>query len=162
MTDRQAALQLLVDLPGPLRDGPLERFHAEWRHDPLVLDKWFGVQAMSAREDTFERVLELAGHPDFTLANPNRVRALIGAFSQGNPVRFHADDGRPYAFLGDVVLEIDPRNPQLASRLAQVFHPWRRFPERHQARMRAQLERIANTHPLSKDVYEIATRGLEG
>jgi aminopeptidase N len=161
MTDRQAALQILVDLPGPVREAPLARFYEQWRGDPLVLDKWFTVQALSTRADTFDRVTELARHPDFTFANPNRLRALVGNFAAGNPVRFHAADGRAYAFLADIVLELDRRNPQLAARLAASFAPWRRFAAAQQASMRAQLLRIAATKPISKDLYEIAARALE-
>jgi aminopeptidase N len=161
MTDRQAALSLLVDLPGPVREGPLARFHEQWRGDPLVLDKWFAVQALSTRADTFERVTALARHPDFTLANPNRLRALVGNFAMGNPVRFHAADGRPYAFLTDVVLELDRRNPQVSARLAASLAPWRRFPAAQRTAMHAQLERIAATQPISKDLFEIAARALE-
>ncbi|TMA33362.1 MAG: aminopeptidase N [Deltaproteobacteria bacterium] len=161
MTDRQAALQILVDLPGDAREAPLARFYQTWRGDPLVLDKWFTVQALSTRADTFDRVARLARHPDFTLANPNRLRALVGSFASGNPVRFHAADGRPYAFLADVVLELDQRNPQVAARLAANFGPWRRFAGAQQAAMRAQLERIASAKPISKDVFEIATRALK-
>jgi aminopeptidase N len=160
MTDRQAALEILASLPGAAGAAPLQRFYDRWRNDPLVLDKWFTVQAISTREDTFERVTALAEHPDFTLANPNRARSLVGAFAMGNPARFHADDGRPYAFLADVVLELDGRNPQLAARLVSTFNAWRRFDEAHQALMCAQLERIAGTKPLSKDVFEIVTRAL--
>jgi aminopeptidase N len=160
MTDRQAALAILVDLPGAARDVPLARFYDEWRGDPLVLDKWFTVQAMSTRADTFERVAALAQHADFTLANPNRARALVASFAIGNPVRFHAEDGRPYAFLADAVLELDPRNPQLAARLAAAFGPWRRFAAALQDQMRAALTRIAAAKPISKDLYEIASRSL--
>ncbi len=161
MTDRQAALSILVDLPGAAREAPLARFYDEWRKDPLVLDKWFTVQALSTREDTFERVAVLACHADFTLTNPNRVRALVASFASGNPVRFHAADGRAYAFLADVVLELDRRNPQLAARLASGFGPWRRFAPAQQSQMRAQLERIAASAPISKDLFEIATRALD-
>jgi aminopeptidase N len=161
MTDRQAALQILVDLPGSVREAPLARFYEQWRGDPLVLDKWFTVQALSTRADTFDRVTELARHSDFTLANPNRLRALVGSFAAGNPVRFHAADGRPYAFHAEIVLELDRRNPQLAARLAASFAPWRRFAAGQQASMRAQLERIAGSKPISKDLFEIATRALD-
>ena len=172
MTDRQAALEILADLPddvaaaggdvGDAREGPLARFHEQWRGDPLVLDKWFTVQALSTREDTFARVEALSRHPDFTLANPNRARALVGAFAMANAVRFHAADGRPYAFHAGVVLELDRRNPQLAARLVSVFNPWRRFAEPQRTRMHEQLERIARAAPLSKDVFEIVTRALGG
>ena len=161
MTDRQAALAILVDLPGDARDAPLARFYEDWRGDPLVLDKWFTVQAMSTRADTFDRVAALARHADFTLANPNRVRALVSSFATGNPVRFHASDGRPYTFLTDVVLELDRRNPQLAARLAAAFGLWRRFPVGLRQGMHAALARIAAAKPISKDLYEIALRSLE-
>jgi aminopeptidase N len=161
MTDRQAALSILVDLPGDAREAPLARFYETWRGDPLVLDKWFTVQALSTRSDTFDRVVELARHPDFTLANPNRLRALVGSFTTGNPVRFHAADGRPYAFLAGVVLELDRRNPQVAARLAASFAPWRRFAAPQRAAMKAELERIARAVPISKDLFEIATRALD-
>src|SRR5262249_54033922 len=153
MTDRQAALQILVDLPGDAREVPLARFYETWRNDPLVLDKWFAVQALSTRADTFDRVVALSRHPDFTLANPNRLRALVANFAAGNPVRFHAGDGRPYAFLGDLVLELDRRNPQIAARLAANFAPWRRFPAAQQEAMRAQLERVRAVKPISNDLY---------
>jgi hypothetical protein len=138
MTDRQAALAILVDLPGDVREAPLARFYEVWRNDPLVLDKWFTVQAMSSRADTFDRVAALARHPDFTLANPNRARALIASFAIGNPVRFHAADGRPYAFLADVVLELDRaiRSSRRGWRGASAVAPLR-APQ--QAQMRAQL-----------------------
>ena len=165
MTDRQAALEILAGLPDAddadgVRESALNRFHEQWRDDPLVLDKWFTVQALSSREDTFERVVALAAHPDFTLANPNRARSLIGAFAMGNPVRFHDAGGGPYTFLADVVLELDRKNPQLAARMVGVLNPWRRFDDRHQSLMREQLERVAAATPLSKDVFEIVTRAL--
>jgi len=162
MTDRQAALAILVDLPGPAREAPLARFHERWKGDPLMLDKWFTVQALSTRPDTFERVRALYEHPDFTLQNPNRVRALLFAFATSNPVRFHAADGAPYAFVADAVLALDRLNPQVAARLVSAFNAWRRFDAERQGRMREQLERIARTRPLSKDVWEIVSRTLEG
>jgi aminopeptidase N len=160
MTDRQAALVLLADTAGPERDRALDAFYAQWRHDPLVLDKWFSVQALSTLPDTLARVLALSRHADFSLDNPNRLRALVGAFASGNPVRFHAADGRGYAFLADVVLELDARNPQMASRMVSVFNQWRRYDRDRRARMRAELERIAARPDLSKHVYEIVERAL--
>jgi aminopeptidase N len=160
MTDRQAALRILVDLEGPERERALERFHAEWRDDPLVLDKWFALQAVSARADTPERVESLYRHPDFSLANPNRVRALVGTFASGNPVRFHDASGRGYRFLADAVLDLDPKNPQVAARLVSSFSQWRRFDPGRQEAMRAQLQRIAEVPRLSKDVRENVDRTL--
>jgi aminopeptidase N len=160
MTDREAAFVLLADVPGPEREQAFASFHAAWRHDPLVLDKWFAVQAQSRLPDTPARVQRLRMHPDFSLANPNRVRALVGSFAAGNPLHFHAADGAGYRLLGDVVLELDPRNPQLASRMASLFSQWRRYEPARRALMQGQLERIAATPNLSKDVAENAGRML--
>jgi aminopeptidase N len=162
MSDTQAALALLVQHPVPERDAALERFERRWRGDPLVLDKWFALQAGSSAPDTCERVLALAAHPAFTLRNPNRVRALVGEFSAANQLRFHSPDGRGYRFLADQVLALDALNPQVAARLTSAFNPWRRFDASRQGLMRAELERVASKPGLSKDVHEIASRALEG
>jgi aminopeptidase N len=160
MTDRQAALALLVDVGGAECDAALESFYDAWRGDALVLDKWFSVQALSSREDTLERVITLSRHADFSLANPNRARALLGSFALANQVRFHSADGQGYVFLADAVLELDAINPQLSARMAGAFSQWRRFtPERRDA-MRGQLERLAARPKLSKDLYEIVSRTL--
>jgi len=160
MTDAQAAFLVLADLEHPRRDDVVEAFHRRFREDPLVLDKWFTIQAGSARRDTLAHVKALAAHPDFNLRNPNRVRALIGAFCAGNQVRFHDASGEGYVFLADAVLELDGANPQLASRMASTFNDWRRYDESRQVAMQAQLERIASKGALSKDVYEIVNRAL--
>jgi aminopeptidase N len=161
MTDTMAALRLVVDAGGAVADVALADFHARWSHEPLVIDKWFSLQATSAREDALYRVMGLMAHPDFSLRNPNRVRSLVGAFCTGNPVRFHAADGRGYRFLADRVLELDPLNPQIASRLLRSLIRWRRFDQRRQGLMRAELERVLATEPLSKDAFEVASRALE-
>jgi aminopeptidase N len=160
MTDAQAALSCLVDTNTEARDEALADFHARWRHDALVLDKWFAVQALSSRPDTLDRVFELAEHPDFTLRNPNRVRSLLGVFSVRNQARFHAADGRGYIFLADRILELDPLNPQVAARLVGAFNQWRRFDENRRTAMQAQLERVVRHPGLSKDVYELASKCL--
>ena len=160
MTDRQVALRLLADLPGPERERSLQVFYECWRADPLVLDKWFGVQAQSSLPDTCERVRALSQQPDFSLANPNRVRALLGAFSMGNPLRFHGADGAGYKLVAENVLALDPRNPQLASRLVSAFNQWRRYDAARQALMQEQLAGIAAQQGLSDDVYEIVNRAL--
>ena len=125
-----------------------------------MLDKWFTIQATSSRPDALERVRALAQHEDFALGNPNRVRALVGAFSSGNAVRFHDRSGRGYGFLADAVIELDGRNPQLASRLVSAFNDWRRYDEGRQRLLQSELERIAGRKALSKDVYEIVSRAL--
>jgi aminopeptidase N len=162
MTDRQAALVLLAEHPGPARESALAAFYARFERDPLVVDKWFSVQAQSSAPDTVERVRALCGHPAFTLRNPNRVRSLVGAFATSNAFHFHAADGAGYAFLADRVLELDPLNPQVAARLAASLSSWRRYDPGRQALMKQQLERIAGAERLSKDVYEIVERTLKG
>ena len=160
MTDSQAALSLLVDAGGDECDEALASFHERWKDDPLVLDKWFSVQALSKRSDTLERVVELSRHPDFSVRNPNRLRSLIGMFCAGNQVRFHASSGAGYRFLADVVIEVAGLNPQMASRLASQFNQWKRFDAGRQALMQAELEKIAGQPSLPKDVFEIVSRAL--
>ena len=160
MSDAQGALFVLSDQDHPRRDEAFAHFHARWRRDPLVLDKWFTIQATSTRSDALKRVRALSQHEDFNLGNPNRVRALVGAFSSANAVRFHDSRGGGYAFLADAVLELDGKNPQLASRLVSAFNDWRRYDELRQRAMQGELERIAGQRSLSKDVYEIVSRAL--
>ena len=159
MTDSQAALALLANLDDPARETALASFYERWRHDALVLDKWFAVQAASQRTDTLEQVTRLTSHGDFTIANPNRVRALLGTFAQ-NQVRFHHAGGGGYQLLADFVLKIDAGNPQLAARLVSQFNSLRRFDEGRQTHIRGQLQRIAAHDGLSKDVFEIVERAL--
>lgn len=161
MTDVMAALRYLVDHPGAEGVYALADFYRRWCGEPLVLDKWFSVQATSPRVDTLERVLDLMTHADFSLGNPNRVRSLVGAFCSANQVRFHARDGRGYAFLADRVLELDPLNPQIASRLLKPIIRWRRFDPERQALMREEISRILNAKELSADVFEVASKALE-
>ena len=160
MTDSAAALSLLVDFEGDARDRALAHFYERWQHDPLVVDKWFTVQAMSRAADTVERVQALQAHPAFGLDNPNRVRSLIASFCAGNAVHFHRLDGAGYDLLAETVLELDGRNPQLAARLVSVFNQWKRYDAQRQALMGARLKRIADKPGLSKDVFEIVGRAL--
>jgi len=160
MTDAEAALACLVDAGGEPREEALAGFYAQWKAEPLVIDKWFTVQAISRGEDTLERVIALCGHPDFTLKNPNRVRSLLGAFSVRNQAEFHAPDGRGYALLADHVLELDRRNPQAAARLLGPLGHWQRFDAGRRERMREQLTRIVRQGGLSRDVFELTTKAL--
>jgi aminopeptidase N len=160
MTDSEAALAALTWVDCRERELALDAFYRRWKHDPLVLDKWFRLQAVAPQQATLERVMALAAHPDFTLRNPNRVRALLGAFTQANPARFHARDGRGYAFLAERVLVLDELNPQLAARLLSAFNQWKRFEPARRAAMQAELERIAAHPALSRDTGEIVTRAL--
>jgi len=159
MTDRQGALAVLVSLHAPERETALESFYERFHDDPLVLDKWFALQASAQRPDTVDQVLRLAKHPDFTMSNPNRLRSLAGVFS-GNHWAFHSADGRGYAFLADMIVAADKLNPQIAARMVPPFGRWRRFEPKRSAMMRQALERIAATSGLSKDVYEQASKSL--
>jgi aminopeptidase N len=161
MTDAIAALRLLVDHGG--EDGPpaLDAFYRRWSREPLVIDKWFSVQATSSREGTLDAVMGLLLHPDFSLRNPNRVRSLVGAFCTANPACFHAADGSGYRFLADRVLELDPLNPQIAARLLKALIRWRRYDAGRQALMRAELERILASEELSGDTFEVASKAVE-
>jgi aminopeptidase N len=160
MTDRLAGLVPLVESGAPERERALVRFLRRWRHEPLVVDKWFRVQATADRPDALETVRRLLGHELYLPTNPNRVRALLGAFAAANPAGFHRADGAGYALVADQVLDIDSRNPQLAARLLTAFGEWRRYDDGRQALMRARLERIRDHPGLSRDSYEIAARSL--
>ncbi len=161
MTDTMAALALLADSSEPRAEGALDRFAERWRNDPLVLDKWFRVQALSRRPDVLERVRELTGHAAFDPRNPNRLRALVGAFCMGNAIGFHQTGGDGYNFLADWVIDLDPINPQVAARLTTALSRWRRYDEQRAAHMRKALERIEAQPSLSKDVSDVVSRSLE-
>ncbi|MDQ3796033.1 MAG: aminopeptidase N [Pseudomonadota bacterium] len=160
MTDTMGALHALNDRDTKQRRRALQAFHGTWRHDPLVMDKWFALQAGSALPGTLETVKGLVGHPLFSLRNPNRVRALIGTFSHRNPINFHTKSGAGYRFLADQVLRIDPLNPQMAARLVKGFSLWRKYDPTRRQMMQAQLQRIVDTAAISRDVFEIASKSL--
>ncbi|MAQ49796.1 MAG: hypothetical protein CMK97_02460 [Pseudomonas sp.] len=160
MTDRQAALVALVNSPfEQQREAALADFAERWAAYPLVMDQWFSVQAVASQPGALERVEKLMEHPLFTLRNPNKVRALIGAFVNQNLANFHAIDGSGYAFLADRIIELDRSNPQIASRLVTPLSRWRKFDDERQALMRAQLSRIL-AEKLSPDVYEVVSKSL--
>ena len=161
MTDTIAALAAIKDSDAPERHDLYARFEARWRDEPLVLDKWFALEATAQRDGTLERVKSLLAHPRFNARNPNRVRSLVGAFALRNFARFNAADGGGYSFVAEQVLALDPANPQLASSIAGAFNLWKRFPEPRRAQMKAALERIAKEPTLSPDVGEIVSRTLD-
>src|SRR5271166_2981178 len=160
MTDVLAALTVLADLDRPERPAALARFYAAWSRDELVIDKWFALQARSSLPGTPNRVRELTMHPAFERKNPNRVRALVGAFAQGNQLRFHDASGAGYGFLADEVITLDPINPTTAARLVQPLGAWRRHDPARQALMQRQLERVLATPDLSKNTYEMVSKSL--
>lgn len=160
MTDKLAALSALVE--GNYHEGEqaLAEFYKQWRQDPLVLDKWFSVQARSPKYGTVEKMKLLAQHPSFDIKNPNRVRSLVGVFCRENLINFHRIDGVGYEFLADKVLELDKLNPQTAARLLEPLVHWKRQNKIRQELMRRQLERILHAPHISKDTYEIAEKSL--
>jgi len=160
MTDQIAALAVVVNGSHPVKQQCLARFYQQWQAEALVIDKWFALQASSHNPDTFVTVQALMQHPAFDLKNPNRVRSLIGAFSQANPLHFHAANGQGYQFLADQIIALNTLNPQVASRMLSALTSWRRYDDGRQALMKAQLERIMNTEDISKDVYEVASKSL--
>jgi aminopeptidase N len=159
MTDRQAALGILANANAEERVTALDIFYRRYRDNPLVLDKWFTAQAMSMRSDTWAAVRTLEQHPDFSLANPNRVRSLVGAFSI-NQQQFHIASGEGYRFLADIIIALDRTNPQTAAKLTPPLGRWRRFDDARQTLIRHELLRIAETPGLSKDVFEQASKSL--
>jgi aminopeptidase N len=161
MTDVLAAIAAL-DVAGSAKfDKALDAFYERWKQRPLALDKWFSVQAGSPRPDVLERVKHLARHQRFDASNPNRVRALVGAFAMGNPARFHAADGSGYDFLAEWVLTIDRANPALAARLLGAMESWGRLEPVRKAQAKAALQRV-KAGAASKNVIEIAGRSLAG
>jgi aminopeptidase N len=160
MTDRMAALGTLSLHDVPECTAALADFYRRFSGDALIVDKWFSLQAMIPQADTLDKVRALTGHPAFSFANPNRVRALIGAFSSGNPTQFNRADGAGYDFIADTVLAIDAKNPQLAARLAVVFRTWRTLEEGRRRKAEAALARIKAAPKLSRDLGDIVERAL--
>ena len=160
MTGRIGALTLLAAIERPEREPALADFYTTWRHDPLVLDKWFAIQAAAPLPGAPARVRALTRHPDFTPANPNRLRALIGSFAQANPAGFHDASGDGYALLAETIATVDPANPQLAARLVAAFGAWRRYPPARQALMAAALADLAARPGLSANSREMIAKIL--
>ncbi|BAI94859.1 aminopeptidase N [Sphingobium sp. TA15] len=160
MTERQAALATLANGASAEREAALDIFYNRYRDDALTLDKWFQTQAFAFHPDTVDLVEELGRHKDFTLANPNRVRALYGAFA-GNQWAFHHKSGKGYRLVADCIVALDKLNPQTAARLVPPLGRWRRFDEARAAMMRAELQRILLEPGLSKDVTEQVSKSLE-
>jgi aminopeptidase N len=160
MTEAMAALVSLANCDCPEREAALAFFYEKWRDEPLVIDKWFSVQASSRLPETFVRVQALMQHPDFDIRNPNRVRAVVGAFCHGNHACFNAADGSGYAFAADQVIALDAINAQIAARLARAFDRFTKFDAGRQAHARQALQRIREIDGLSKDTFEVVSSAL--
>ena len=159
MTERLSALAAIAMKPDSARDHTLESFGRRYAIEPLILDKWFALQAQIPERETLARVRELMTHRGFSLANPNRVRSLIGGFT-ANHTQFNAADGSGFAFLEEIVLALDPGNPQIAARLLTAMRSWRSLEETRRRLAETMLKRIAAHQTLSPDVRDIVTRSL--
>jgi aminopeptidase N len=160
MTDRVTALASLSDSSQPQRAEMLADFYKRFNDYPLVVDKWFSLQAIANREQVFEDLAMLRNHADFNIKNPNRVRSLYSAFAINNPVKFHDPSGKGYAFLRDVIIELNTINPQIAARMVTPLREWKRYTPALQTLMKAALETIQATPNLSGDVFEIVSKSL--
>ena len=162
MTDRLGALAALVNAHAALAEPALERFHAMFKGEALVIDKWFALQATAPEVDgrVFARAQQLLQHPDFSIRNPNRARSLITSLCMMNPAAFHRADAAGYVFWADRVLELDGANPQLAARIARIMDRWSRLAEPYRSAAHQAIGRVAAKPDLSSDVREIVTRAL--
>jgi aminopeptidase N len=160
MTDTMGALGVLNDLATPDRKHLLDEFYARYSGNPLVVEKWLALQAVSKLPDTLEVVRALMNHEAFSMRNPNKVRSLLGAYAMGNQLRFHAGDGSGFEFIAGRVIELDKLNPHVAARLLPPLGRWRRFDEGRQDKMKAALRQVLDAEDISTDVFEIASKSL--
>jgi aminopeptidase N len=160
MTDRMAALATLSQHDVPERAQALADFYKRYADNALVVDKWLSLQATIPQADTLDYVRKLTTHAAFSFTNPNRVRALIGAFAQANPTQFNRTNGTGYTIVADTILALDPKNPQLAARMATAFRTWRTLEPGRRALAQAALQRIKDTAKLSRDLSDIVERAL--
>ena len=160
MTDQISALRCLAHYADAEGQKALTEFYEKWKDDALVIDKWFIVQATASGKKAFQRIQGLLQHEAFNMNVPNRVRSLIGAFSQANAVEFHHLSGQGYQFLADAVIQLNSRNPQIAARLLLPLIQWKNYSKVRQQMMKAQLQRVSETPNLAKDVFEITEKGL--
>ncbi len=161
MTDSLAAMSAAVAANLPCRDRLLTAYDNRWHQDGLVMDKWFILQATSPASDVLAQVRGLLNHRSFSMGNPNRIRSLIGAFAQGNPAAFHAADGSGYAFLTEMLTDLNTRNPQVAARMIEPLIRLKRYDEHRQALMRQALQKLKGLENLSGDLYEKITKALD-
>ena len=162
MTDSMAALEAINDLEHDFRDAALGEFAKRWDNDSLVMDKWFSLQARSRRPDVLKTIVSLLDHPRFSIKNPNKVRALIAVFAMANPTAFHSKDGSGYEFLTEKIIQLNALNPQVASRLVKPLIDWKKYDTDRQEKMKQCLQKIKAVPDLSRDVFEIVDRSLNG
>jgi aminopeptidase N len=160
MTDTLGALRAAQYGSKDTFDALMEQFEDAWKHDGLVLDKWFALHATQPDENILSTITMLSEHPQFSDDNPNRVRSLIGSFAFYNSERFHAEDGSGYKFVTDYLLKLDSINPQVAARIVTPLTQWQQFNAKHSNQMKIQLSRLLNHKGLSKDVFEKVSKSL--
>lgn len=160
MTDTLGALRAAQFGETSVFEQLMAEFERVWKHDPLVLDKWFALHATQPREDILAHISMLKEHPQFSTSNPNRVRALIGSFAFYNSTGFHAADGSGYKFVTDYLLVLDKTNPQVAARIVTPLTQWHQYAKAHQEQMKAQLARLLNEKGLSRDLFEKVSKSL--
>ncbi|MGD9639296.1 MAG: aminopeptidase N [Alphaproteobacteria bacterium] len=160
MTDRMGALSTLVNSDNPKKQDALDDFYDRYKEDPLVINKWLTVQATADSPDVLNKVKELTEHEAFDIKNPNKVRSLVGAYTNSNPKSFHAKDGSGYQFLVDFVKKYDDVNPMTAAKLVKPLGDWKKFDEERQDLMKSALKDILAKPNLSRNVYEIASKSL--
>ena len=165
MTDQLSALSALVNSEfvtlAPAKAAALESFYSQWKDESLVVNYWLSVQASCSLPGGVERAMQLLEHEAFSMANPNKVRAVVGAFANQNLINFHNKSGSGYQFLADRILELNSKNPQIAARLVTPLSRWRRYDESRASMMKQQLQRLADEEKLSKDVFEIVNKSLK-
>ncbi len=160
MTDTIAALGALSHLECAEREQSLERFYKAWKHDALVIDKWFAIQAAAHHPQVLQHVKTLLKHPDFDILNPNRVFSIFRNFTHAYPLGFHHKSGEGYRIVADYILKIDAKNAQVAARIARLLSRFKQFEPARQALMRQELERVAAQAGLSRDVFEVVSNSL--
>lgn len=160
MADTQAALVALASIDTPLKADALQKFYDSYKDDALVVDKWFAIQAASKLPNTLGQVKKLTRHPAFDIKNPNKVYALIRTFTSRNAVNFHTESGEGYAFLRDIVQQLDKINPQIAARMVDPLTRWQRYDKERKRLMREQLEVLLQDKKISSDLYELVTKSL--
>ncbi|HCG8251448.1 aminopeptidase N [Vibrio parahaemolyticus] len=161
MTDTIAAMSAANSAQLECREELMADYSDKWKHDGLVMDKWFALQGTNPAEDALEKVKATMNHEAFSLKNPNRTRSLIGSFLSANPVRFHDKSGSGYQFAGDILRQLNDSNPQVASRMIDPLLKFRKYDEARQAMIRAELEKLKAMDNLAKDLFEKVTKALD-
>ncbi|MBT4885131.1 MAG: DUF3458 domain-containing protein, partial [Legionellales bacterium] len=161
MTDKIAALSAISNTSSGTKEQLFAGFYNDYKDHPLVIDKWFRLQAADKSDGALARVKSLTMHPAYDDGNPNRVRAVIGSFLGGNVEHFHADDGAGYDYVISEIMRIDKFNPQLAARLCEPFISWRLLDKKRQSKIKLHLNLLLATEGLSNDVFEVLSRSLQ-